>query len=99
MSTDEDVDNTILLWKKDLSWLDVSYQPKEDAPFFFCLLWGFFGCVFHCMSVCQGGCLLLFGGFLGLFFVSASSLVSETRLCALSTRRRWHLDPKESWNP
>lgn len=62
--------------KKDLSWFDVSYQPKDDSPFLFCLLWGFF-CVYFIVWVCiRGLCASVWGGF-GFIFLSMHHELSQ----------------------
>lgn len=95
MSTNEGMENTILLWKKDKSWLDVSYEPQKIHPFFCFVLVGDF-CL--CFFVWFGLVCVLFSLlFFFFFFVTASSVVKELGLW--SARRMWHLDLKGIQNP
>lgn len=75
-------------------------QMKMHLLFSVCFGVVFFSvCVFHCMSVWQGGLFVFVWVFWGLGFLSMNHQLSQIGLWALSARGRWHLDPKESWNP
>lgn len=56
-STDEAVENTVLLWKNYMSWLGVLYQPERAHPFLvlFCFVWGFVNAKSSVISVWTSG--------------------------------------------